>query len=298
MVLRDLESDYFTGTTLNLLWSWTESTLRSGGRRAVDDQIMDAIEALFRSLPVVRVRRTARRERLEELLALPVWRFRHRLYQAWLLPAIESALFDYPVEIHAPAGTLSFRFQESRLATFTTDEGPVKLVAEHRSPLANPRGAGRLANIQPDYILASPGEEDRARVVIEVKHYRRPDSRSFADVLTDYAEGQPEAEIILADYGPMSKAVLTRVPERLRPRAHPIGDVRPRSSPLEWFVELIRAAMPPPPGAGPMPPPPSVEMVVVDVSGSMSGELSRPGVRKALRALCRGESRSHLAGGG
>lgn len=292
LALQRLESDFFCGSLLNLVWTWVER-LRNKPRGRVLDAARPVtlpLEELFGSIPTVPVDQTKQRQRLEEFLSLPVWKRRSGLYQAWLLPVIEKALPHHPVQIHHVGGILSFAFKTTRVATFDTAIGPVHLLAESRSALANPLGKGRVRRIQPDYILTTNiGDSTRTLAVIETKQYLRANLQEFANALTDYARGHPKAHVVLSDYGPISARILERIPATINHRVLPIGDVRPQSVPAIVHVqETIAAAIPPPPA-----PPTStptvaeIRLIIVDVSASMQSLLSEPAVIDQLHRLAR-----------
>lgn len=283
--LRQLDSDYFVGSATALVWRWVERLIASGTNDPAAAAAAD-LEGFFAALPTVKGPGTVRLEQLLEFLRLPAWRARHALYQAWMVAEVERTLHDYPIEVHHRDGVLRLGANAPPVATFRHAEGNLVLLTEHRTPLVEPVGEGRRRAIQPDYALAPESDRDNALVVIETKQYRKPGVRNFVAALTDYARGQPGAQVILADYGRMSATVITRVPEDLRPRCAALGDVRPGGSGIPDFEEVVRDALPSPPlrGAGGL----SIDRlkgIVVDVSASMSDLLRREEILGELRRL-------------
>ena len=285
--LRQLDSDYFVGSTVSLLWRWVERMEVSAGRDPAASAAL-RLEKLFESLPTMQGLGKVRLERLVEFLNLPAWRARHALYQAWMVAAVEAALSDYPIEVHHQDGTLVLGPNAPPVATFKSADDSLVLLTEHRTPLATPVGTGRLRAMQPDYSIAPAGDHDSALVVIETKQYRKASAGNFVDAMTDYARGQPGARVILATYGAVSASVLPQVPEVVRPRCFPVGEVRPDGRGRSPFEGLLREALPfPPPHAHGPPAVEGLQGIVVDVSASMRDALRHEAVLQDLRLLAR-----------
>ena len=283
--LRQLDSDYFVGAAVSLVWRWVERLI-SKGMLDQAAKIAPDLEQFFGSLPTVEGWGKVRLEQLVEFLRLPAWRARHALYQAWMVAEVERALQDYPMQVHQRDGVLQLGPNVPPVATFHSREGDVVLLTEHRSPLAEPVGTGRKSAIQPDYSLVPATNHDSALAVIETKQYRRPSTRNFVAALTDYARGQPRARVFLADYGRMSDTVLQRIPDGLRLRCFPLGDVRPNGVGSPHFEALLREVLPPPPvTAGRAPVAERLQGIVLDISVSMSDAFQDEAILSLLRRL-------------
>lgn len=202
------------------------------------------VRALLNALPSVVKERTTRIRELEALLSLPVWGKRHEMYSAWVLTQIVDALRPRPIDLHVVDGVLSFSFSGTHLATIHTEKGPHELWAELRSALPEMAvGKGRTSRIQPDYVLLRhPITADSSAVlVVECKQYRRSSTRNFRDALIDYSNGHSRAEVLLVNYGPISRNVTVGGPKRTTA----IGALRPLSpAALTAFADAVHAAVP------------------------------------------------------
>lgn len=139
---------------------------------------------------------------IEELLSLPIWKHRYELYSIWVLTRIVDALggaakFRFMLE----GGVFHIPFAAKRIAVMEGMEPVVSVWSEVRYPLANPRGKGRKGGMQPDYSLTIDTREppEEAFALIECKQYLREARRSFGNALTDYATGQPKAQVVLVN---------------------------------------------------------------------------------------------------
>ena len=201
---------------------------------------------LFDSLQVIEVEGESLQRTLQDFLNLPVWQRRHELYSAWISTQIVNALRDHGVDLHCLGGQLLFEFKGTHLATIGTFHPNLHLMAELRSPLAAPRGFGRKRAIQPDYsLITSPITSPECSILeVECKQYLAASKRKFADALTDYANGRPNARIVLVNYGPLTDDILDEVDIGVRDRTRLIGWMRPRSEPSQSdFAELVKAVV-------------------------------------------------------
>lgn len=181
--------------------------------------------------------------RLLDLLDLPAWQRRHELYSVWVSSIIARAL-PAPFEWSLDHGTLSYSFGGSRLARGVTAGGSWELWAELRQPLENPVSRKRKHAIQPDYTLISnDGRSAKAALVVECKQYRVPSRRNFREALADYARGHPEAHVLLANYGPVSRAVDQDLAIDRTAPVVAMGHVRPGEPQADQFAEAVSAAV-------------------------------------------------------
>jgi hypothetical protein len=144
-------------------------------------------------------------EQLLDLLELPLWRHRHELFSNWVCTRVLAALADLDPRVHVVDGAIRFRSTGTHLATFDAVSPRLHLWTELQTPLVNPRGKGRTANIRPDIsLVADPlTEPSRSPVVVECKQYKKAGNVDFADVVADYARGRPSALVVLVDHGPV-----------------------------------------------------------------------------------------------
>ncbi|MGA2837009.1 MAG: hypothetical protein ABSF84_10470 [Acidimicrobiales bacterium] len=184
-------------------------------------------------------------ERLQEFLALPLWKYRHELFSNWVCTVVIDSLKDQAPRVHVTENSIVFRFGGTHLATFDSFSPRLHLWTEIRSELADPVGASRMSAIQPDISLVfDPITSPDARpMAIECKQYLKSDNKNFADALTDYVRGLPKALVLLVDYGRVRpQSVLDKVPGDLRGRARVISELRPdRRDALDAFRIAIRS---------------------------------------------------------
>lgn len=247
-LLGRLDSDHWAASLAQGAYSKAEaiSELPEPERSREADALSQKLTDFLGSLQAVEVEGESLQRTLQDFLNLPIWKQRHELYSAWIATQIVNALRDYGVEIHCVGDQLLFEFRGTHLATLGTFHPNLHLMAELRSPLTAPRGSGRKHAIQPDYsLITSPITSPECSVVeVECKQYLVASKQKFADALTDYANGRPNAQIVLVNYGPATKNILNEVDAGVRDRTHVIGLMRPRSEPSQSeFAELVKEAV-------------------------------------------------------
>jgi len=208
-------------------------SLPEAERRRIIDERVRPIEELFARVPTTTVEEENVRRMLVEFLNLPIWQRRHELYSAWVVTLIADALAGRDLHFHLDNGLLSFSFGGSHLATAQAMYPRLHVWAELRSPLTEPSPLSGRRHIQPDYTLVtdpitSPGS---AVAVVECKQYRRFSKRNFSHAVVDYAEGRPNAQIVLAAYGPVRDDFLAELLPETAARITLIGGLRPTNSP-------------------------------------------------------------------
>ena len=167
----------------------------------------------------------------------------------------------------------------------------VSLFSERKTALQYPVGKGRKNNVQPDYGLwRAERYGERCSLVVEVKHYKRPDGRNFRDALVDYARAHPDAVAMLVNYGPVGLS--EELPYALRRRCQTVDHLNPRNKQAkDQFRKAVRAQIGEPArtvgrlvAGGGLP-----RSVIVDTSASMV---------QVLRSAWFGEFAGNLARGG
>jgi len=117
---------------------------------------------------------------------------------------------------------------------------------ELRSPLAEPSALSGRKNIQPDYTLVADPitSPNSAVVVVECKQYRRFSKGNFSKAVIDYAAGRPNAQIVLAAYGPVRSDFLTELAPEVANRITLLGHLRPGDAATRaQFRETLRDAI-------------------------------------------------------
>ena len=247
-LLGSLDSDHWAASLAQGAYCRAEKigAMTEPERSEEASALNQKLTELFDSLQVVEVEGESLQRTLQDFLNLPVWQRRHELYSACISTQIVNALRDHGVDIHCVGGQLLFEFKGTHLATIGTFHPNLHLMAELRSPLAAPRGFGRKRAIQPDYsLITSPITSPECSILeVECKQYLAASKRKFADALTDYAHGRPNARIVLVNYGPATDDILDEVDIGVRDRTRVIGLMRPRSEPSQSdFAELVKAAV-------------------------------------------------------
>ncbi|ALC84545.1 hypothetical protein AM499_00935 [Bacillus sp. FJAT-22090] len=184
-------------------------------------------------------------QELMEFLQLPIWKKRYDFYATWILTQISDSLGRERLQFHTTNGKLQFSFAGSHLAT-TNAFPELHIWSELRSTLLNPIGKGRKNGIQPDYSIIIPPLSDivsSTLLVVECKQYRRASKKNFNNALIDYANGRPNAEIVLVNYGPVNNKILNEIEPNLRTRTHIIGEMKPGNiESIKKFKELVQKA--------------------------------------------------------
>lgn len=238
-------------------------------------------------------------EQLQDILNLPVWKFRYELYAAWVLAKIDQAFDGHNVMLHHANGKLSLPFKGTKIATMESKQGDFELWSELKSPLENPSSKKRKAAIQPDYRIFFSEDEDVPAnhfAAVEVKQYRKSNKRNFTEAMDDYARGLPKADIFLVNYGPVKDNIVLQFPERCTY----MGQIRPDNEGGGKFVKNLQKVLP-----LPKDPPPRLEEylkhalhylfldcpfdeIYVDVSGSLNKEHYKRFLRAAVSPLLAG----------
>ncbi|HEY5247652.1 MAG TPA: hypothetical protein VIJ15_04250, partial [Dermatophilaceae bacterium] len=158
------------------------------------------------SIPTVEVPQRQLIDELLDVLSLPAWGKRYELYSVWLLTLIVDGVGRKNCTSHLDGGVLSFSFAGSHLASIEAAGGRLELWAELRHPYASPLGKGRKQAVQPDYTLTRPpfSAATSAVLVVAANRYARPSRKGFCEALVDYTGAHVSANVVLANYGPMS----------------------------------------------------------------------------------------------
>ena len=238
--LWQLHSDYWPSAFLRNWWLWATNNPNAETVQRVQKEL----NQVFDEIGVSEHAFTERIRVVEDLLRMPVWKRRHELFSVWVGCEIVSAIELFSPTVHQCEGELRFQFSGTQLATWPRSSAKTQeLWAELRSPLALPRGKGRTSAIQPDYSVSHRPITNplTCDLVVECKQYLRSATKSFADAVVDYANGRPNARVILVNYGPIAKAVEPHVPKGLADRVFFIADLRPdRPDARRRFAELVR----------------------------------------------------------
>lgn len=269
-------SDRMPQSLLDVLWLLYDLAPREPNTRA---NLAQAVSALVSERVSIQELET-QRPLLEELLALPVWRFRHQLYSVWQITVVESAATPCTsFRLNTVSGCLQFSFKETIVATLSADGEELELVAELRTPAPlgiQLQGKSRIASIQPDYLIRSKST-GKIRYVLEAKQYRVGSKSNFAKALHDYASVHQTAIVAIANYGSMPTGMRQAVERLVRKtktvsktsvvdRCVAIGDVRPGESGLIQLREHIRQILP-------VIVIPKAPLLVVDATWSMLDQL-------------------------
>jgi hypothetical protein len=200
-------------------------------RKTQAQELESALNRVFERVPHELVQGEELVRSLEDFLQLPIWQRRHELYSSWVGSQILDACDDYGVRIHHVKGSLLISFSGTHLATLRRADPPMYLWAELRSPLHDPIGKGRKQSIQPDYsVVGEPiTSAEMSVLVVECKQYKKMSKKNFCDALTDYANGRPNANVVLVNYGRADDGILNGVHPAVRDRTRIIGEMRPGS---------------------------------------------------------------------
>ncbi|WP_392711989.1 hypothetical protein [Rhizobium ruizarguesonis] len=233
-----LDTDHWLGSLV--------AGLALAGRLKTEDRarISAVLREKLQGLPVRKVNASVSFGDLLKFLSLPLWEKRHELYAVWIFTEILAAAADHDIRLFHQDGRITFEFRETLLATIDSARPRIDIVTEHRTPLLNPVGKGRSANVQPDYSLWEKHQTgERCVLVVEVKHYKRSDNRPFSEVLIDYAAAHQQAAIVLVNYGLIGD-VLDRLPATIKGRCSVVEHLTAMSrAKRRHFHELVQSAI-------------------------------------------------------
>lgn len=243
-----LESDYWLASVGEWLLAVRLATRGAGSGGA----ITAIISELDNFIPHIRTSVAEKDEivrRLTDILNLPVWKKRHAVYAVWVGSQIWQALRnEWHFVFHLDHDILSFAFSGVHLATLLRSETEEVLSwwTELRTPCANLPSGHRSRAIQPDFRVRrapfSAPESDA--LIVEVKQYKRSSTKNFSAALEDYAFACETAQVLLANYGPISPRVLQVLSRRHRRRTNAAAFVRPdKTDNCLHFQQQIRAAI-------------------------------------------------------
>lgn len=204
------------------------------------------IEAWFATIPVTTFLAADNIGALTAFLDLPLWGRRHEFFSAWIASKIIDGCGDHDLELLHESGVIALPFKKTELARVQSSRPLRVLFAERRSPLIDPIGDGRLANVQPDFSLWHTSSTDEVcDLVVEVKHYLSPARKSWTHVFEDYAAAHPRATVVLVNYGKGGNAIMDVSPA-IRARCKLIGNLRPgHPDSIAQLTDAVRTAVGP-----------------------------------------------------
>jgi hypothetical protein len=228
--LWQIESDYWPKAIVN----WIEQ--RRHDVRVKDEaalqRMMAAIDTLLPPSSETELVSELVRQ-LEDVLNLPIWRYRHEVYAVWLGSQIHHSLksLGWRFQFHLRDDRLEFAFRGVHLATMfgQTDEQVLFWWTELETPHQALPSGHRTSAIKPDYRIrrAPLSDADADILVVEAKQNLKSATREFTNAVRDYAFGCPRAEVLLANYGPIALTALSQVEPGLQDRIELHARVHP-----------------------------------------------------------------------
>lgn len=223
-----IESDYWPGAVARWLVDRREDVLAKN-EDALQRMILEIDEILPATDETDKMRNLVRQ--LEEILDLPIWKYRHAVYAVWLGAQIYRSLSEseWSFDFHTIDGRLEFAFRGVHLATLNHARHPDELAwwTELGTDHDNLPSGHRKKGIQPDYRIRTNSRSVRDLLVIEAKQHLRSSTKEFAAALTDYAYACPEAVVVLANYGPVSERSFESLDKKLRERCFAVAHCKP-----------------------------------------------------------------------
>ena len=243
------ETDYWIGCLVDTIAVQVMEFHRLPERvkRANAVQYAECYKKAVQECGLTKVSVATKKETIMEILNLPFWRKRYELYSAWVATQIVDTLHDKDIKYYVQDNALSFSFGGSKIATCNAFEPPLEIWAEVRTPYATPRGGNRKHHIQPDYslVVADAGDASakdiyKSLAVIECKQYKRHNRRNFLYAVDDYAHGRPNAEVLLVNYGRITKPLIDEVEPDIRQRVGFYEQVYPGTENTRDVQERLR----------------------------------------------------------
>ncbi len=203
------------------------------------------IRRIVGECPLYRVTIEEIHRAVTDILNLPFWKKRYELYSVWLCSQILKAFPQNDILFHIKDNTLSFSFSGSHIATLSSYDPPLELWAEVRTYYASPKGISRKHHIQPDYTLAIGDAYDanHSVAVVECKQYKKYSRKNFLNAAEDYAEGRPNANVFLVNYGPIPSTLKASAEVKCRDRIQFYGFVRPSKQETITFQKKLRVTV-------------------------------------------------------
>ncbi|MCP2027403.1 hypothetical protein L1276_002560 [Flavobacterium sp. HSC-32F16] len=243
-LLRQQAQDYWPEFFLGRLFGRVQEIkkMHDGNRKMQLNLLCNDLKKIVSSLGknTVTIKEKKSVKELLNLLSLPVWRKRHELYSTWILTRIDKAFEGCQVELHHQEGRLALGFKQAHILSIETRDEILELWCEVRSPLENPSSEKRKEAVQPDYRILPAGSvasPEKHIAAVEVKQHKSTSRKNFLEALNDYAVALPNALIVLANYGPVSKHLPLVFPQR----SIYMGKIRPDGDNAYKLTERLSA---------------------------------------------------------
>lgn len=236
------ELNSWLGKFVEIYFDMVQCLKRLMSYDSIYDEFAELVDEIFADANVVR---TCNMSELEQavinILNMPFWKHRYEMYSAWVFTCIADSVSDLGIVYNVENGVLQFKFSGALLATLYLPDMEIEIWAEKRFPAVNLKGEGRTNNIQPDYsIIKKINGKEEACMLIECKQYKRSNIRNFANAVNDYANTKKNAKVLLANYGPISKNLSTRIDLDVKRRYTGYSKMRPETEERQKFVNDVR----------------------------------------------------------
>ena len=233
------ETDHWLGQFVILYFEMVQYLLSINN---IPKDFTKHINRIFEDIRVVRKVSTLELyNAIIDILDMPFWKQRYEMYSAWVFTCIAESVSDLGIIYNVEDGVLQFKFSGALLAAICLPDMEIEVWAEKRFPAVNLEGEGRTNNIQPDYsIIKKTNGKEEVCMLIECKQYKRSSIRNFANAVNDYANTKKEAKVLLANYGPISKNLSTRLYLDVKRRYAGYSRMRPETEERCNFVNDVR----------------------------------------------------------
>lgn len=217
-------------------------------REQVAEEVANELKDILSKIPVLKYTKEEIVKSIEEFLELPIWKHRYELYSAWVCTQIVGSLKDYNIEYKLYNGKLSFSFGGSHIASVANSNPELQIWAELRTEWKNNSEKERKSrgnHIQPDYSIGVDPiyQIESTLVVVECKQYKNPSRKNFSEALEDYAEGRPNSNVILVNYGRISKNLIDKMETDNKNRMFAYGKFIPNSTDIIDFKKQIKTTI-------------------------------------------------------
>lgn len=239
-------------------------------------KISEMLSIEYGNLPRRRFGANIQLKELERILSLPAWTRRYEFFGVWIATEIVRSLEGHDLVLNHSNGELKFAFREAKIADILSSQPMLGLFSERKTGYDKPVSQKRTGAVQPDFGIWAHGRDpENCRLVIEVKHYKKPSRRNFEEALIDYAGAHPAARVLLVNHGSV-RINTTAEFEPVKDRCEMIGNLNPLNKRArDEFRDLVRARV-----GEPKPRRISTQLVsengvvAVDISQSMSSILA------------------------
>lgn len=251
-------------------------------QKTISREAIDAFQVIDQVLHEVRATRINGElivRDLIELLRLPFWKYRWRVYEIWIMFQLIDCLDEYDVTLELVGDRLTLEeYKATKVAQFKDFKNIVfEVWAQLETSVLSP---AKRRHIMPDFRICTPDAStpENTLLIIECKQRKRMKTEELKDLIEDYRTGAGKAILILFvnyDEFPNTPSIFSNI--KL------ISKVSPANP--KMVQEFIRAMKDTLAAYGIKPTALPFDAILFDVSGSMQGKYPISEISQACKDL-------------